>query len=65
MENGYVHDGKSRIVNNFKIKNGSKIEIGSTTKQVKIIVDRHFNWFQKKMIKLCFGFDVSDYSDND
>lgn len=65
MENGYVHDDKSRIVNNFKIKNGSKIEIGSTTKQVKIIVDRHFNWFQKKMIKWCFGFDVSDYSDND
>lgn len=64
MENGYVHDDKFRIVNNFKIKNGSKIEIGSTTKQVKIIVDRHFNWFQKKMIKWCFGFDVSDYSDD-
>lgn len=59
MENDYG------IINNFKIKNGSTITIGSTIRQVTVIVDKHFNWFQKKMIKWCFGFDVSDYSDND
>lgn len=45
-----------------KIKNGSKIEFGIDQKWV-IFVDHHFNWFQKKMIKWCFGFNVSDYSE--
>lgn len=26
-------------------------------------VDKKFNWFQKKMIKWCFGFELQDYSD--
>lgn len=30
---------------------GASFEIG---------VDKKFNWFQKKMIKWCFGFDVKE-----
>lgn len=25
--------------------------------------DKHFNWFQKLMWKLCFGVNVKDYSE--
>lgn len=25
-----------------------------------INIDKKFNWFQKKMIKWCFGFDVKE-----
>lgn len=32
-------------------------------RSVTIIVDHHFNWFQKKMISWCFGFTVEDYSE--
>ena len=48
-----------------KITNGSLIIIGSDNAQrsLNIIVDKHFNWFQKKMIKWCFGFDIKDYSE--
>ena len=42
-----------------KITNGSKIVIAEFT----VILNKHFNWFQKKMIKWCFGFDVYDYSE--
>ena len=31
--------------------------------ELTVIVNKHFNWFQKKMIKWCFGFDVFDYSE--
>lgn len=27
----------------------------------EIGVDKKFNWFQKKMIKWCFGFEVKEY----
>ena len=30
---------------------------------VSIGVDKKFNWFQKKMIKWCFGFEVEEYKD--
>ena len=43
-----------------KITNGSKIVIAELT----VIVNKHFNKFQKKMIKWCFGFDVTDYSED-
>ena len=48
-----------------KITNGSLIIIGSDNAQqsLNIIVDKHFNWFQKKMIRWCFGFKVEDYSE--
>lgn len=47
----------------LKIKNGSRIVTwGSYSLEIK--VDKHFNWFQKKMIKWCFGFDVFDYKED-
>ena len=46
-----------------KIKNGSKITIGKEFRELNIIVDKHFNWFQKKMIGWCFGFYVEDYTE--
>lgn len=45
-----------------KIKNGSLIKIGDL-RTLSIYVDHHFNWFQKRMIKWCFGFTVEDYSE--
>lgn len=52
----------ANIVGIPKIKNGTKLEIGRN-QTFTIFVDHHFNWFQKKMIKWCFGFNVSDYTD--
>ena len=46
-----------------KIKNGSKLAIGNV-QTLNIFTDHHFNWFQKKMIKWCFGFTVTDYSEH-
>lgn len=40
----------------LKIRYGSKIIIGDMV----VYVDKHFNVFQKKMIKWCFGFEVKD-----
>lgn len=45
-----------------KIKNGSKVKIGRDRSLI-FFVDHHFNRFQKKMIELCFGFAVEDYSE--
>jgi hypothetical protein len=44
---------------------GSEISIGTEEySALKIqIPGKHFNWFQKKMMKWCFGWDVKDYSD--
>ena len=30
---------------------------------MQIGVDKKFNWFQKKMIKWCFGFEVKENKD--
>lgn len=48
------------IVSTPKITNGSLIIIGgdNTQQSLNIVVDKHFNWFQKKMIRWCFGFWV-------
>lgn len=46
-----------------KIKNGSKLVIGNT-RTLNVFTDHHFNWFQKKLIKWCFGFTVTDYSED-
>ena len=51
------------IVSIPKIKNGSRIVTGGSY-SLEIKVDKHFNWFQKKMIKWCFGFDVFDYKED-
>ena len=40
----------------LKIRYGSKIIIGDMV----VYVNKHFNAFQKKMIKWCFGFEVKD-----
>lgn len=45
-----------------KIVNGSKITIGKE-RALTIMLDKHFNKFQKMMIKWCFGFTVEDYSE--
>ena len=45
-----------------KIKNGSRIRIGKL-RALSIDVDHHFSWFQKRMIKWCFGFTVEDYGE--
>ena len=37
----------------------STIYIGKDT-GMRVGVDKKFNWFQKKMIKWCFGFDVKE-----
>ena len=47
-----------------KIKNGSKITIGKT-QSLNIFTDHHFNWFQKKMIRWCFGFSIEDYTEEE
>lgn len=47
-----------------KIKNGSKLTIGSEAFCVTVYnVDQHFNWFQKLMWKWAFGIKVEDYSE--
>lgn len=45
-----------------KIKNRSRISIGNIG-TLNIDVDHHFNLFQKRMIKWCFGFTVEDYNE--
>lgn len=45
-----------------KIKNGSKVSVGKLY-TVTFYIDHHFNWFQKKMIKWCFGLTVEDYTE--
>lgn len=45
-----------------KIKNGSKITIGKT-RSINVVVDQHFNWFQKRILGWCLGFKVKDYSE--
>ena len=46
-----------------KIKNGSEISFGKDRNKITIYTDHQFNWFQKKIIKWCFGFEVSDYTE--
>lgn len=45
-----------------KIKNSSKVSVGKLY-SVTFSIDHHFNWFQKKMIKWCFGLTVEDYTE--
>lgn len=53
----------NKSLNIPKIKNGSKIMIGQHDRQYVLFVDHHFNWFQKMMMKICFGFIVEDYEE--
>lgn len=45
-----------------KIKNGTLLKLGSN-KYVLTIVDKHLNWFQKRMYKICFGIIATDYTE--
>ena len=54
---------EGEVMDIYKIENGSRIVIGDNYNTLEIKVDKHFNWFQKKMIKWCFGFDVFDYTE--
>lgn len=51
------------VIKMHKIKNGAKISIGSDFKSLIFTVEHHFNWFQKPMMKWCFGFKVEDYDE--
>lgn len=53
----------ARITTIPPITNGSTIVFGQKYRQITIIVDQHFNWFQKLMWKWCFGAVVTDYKE--
>ena len=38
----------------------STLTVGGENAMWHIDVDKKFNWFQKKMLKWCFGFEVND-----
>ena len=38
----------------------STLVVGGENAMWHIDVDKKFNWFQKKMIKWCFGFEVKE-----
>lgn len=66
LERFYAHQPKEGVTTPFKpckIKNGSKLSIGGTIHTGNLMVDQHFNWFQKLMWKWCFGIKVEDYSE--
>ena len=50
------------LIPKIKKKNGSKVSVGKLY-SVTFNIDHHFNWFQKKMIKWCFGLTVEDYTE--
>lgn len=50
------------VVLSVRIKRGSRMVIGDR-QVVEFFIDRHFNWFQKLMIGLCFGVKVEDWED--
>ena len=62
MNYGCYHDIDADCTNP-KVKNGSLLKMGKINHRIYFKVDHHFNWFQKKMIKWCFGFTVEDYSE--
>lgn len=57
LNTGVIAPPKQPISKIFVGKEGGfSIEIG---------VDKKFNWFQKKMIKWCFGFEVKENKGNE
>ena len=64
MKRGGLMDFKvGEIAEIHKIKNGAKLAIGKE-QTIIIIVDHYFNCFQKRMIKWCLGFTITDYSED-
>lgn len=45
------------IINNFMNQPEYKSEI-AIGNNIHVYVDKHFNWFHRFMIRLCFGFRV-------
>lgn len=62
MDSKNSFDAWMAISSISKITNGSKITIGKT-RSINVVVDQHFNWFQKKILGWCLGFKVEDYSE--
>lgn len=52
-----IKDGSIYV--KYPTKPASTIYIGENP-GLSVEVDKKFNWFQKKMIKWCFGFDVKE-----
>lgn len=46
-----------------KVNCKSVIVVGGENAEVRVLVDKHFNWFQKKAIEFVFGFKVIDYEE--
>lgn len=46
-----------------KIKNGTKLTLGCGVRNISLTTDQHLNWFQKQMVKWCFGFKAEDYNE--
>ena len=57
-QNNYTLDFEGRVIKPFPPPI-STIYIGGDT-GVQVHVDKKFNWFQKKMIKWCFGLEVKE-----
>ena len=62
MDSKNNFDAGMTISRTPKIENGSKITIGKD-RSINVIVDHHFNWFQKRILRWCLGFKVQDYSE--
>ena len=62
-EDFYIKDGVLSVFN--PCQDGTNIYIGTEEHSTLVIrlPGKHFNWFQKKMMKWCFGWEVKDYSD--
>lgn len=56
----YREDKVAPVVDGEKIKNGGKLSIGQE-REITLVIDQHFNWFQKLMWNWCFGIKVEDY----
>lgn len=59
----YENENCNLTVGKCGIKNGSKLTAGGKFSQLNLMLDQHFNWFQKLMWKWCFGIKVEDYSE--
>lgn len=57
-QNNYILDFDDHVIKPLPLPI-STICIGGDT-GVQVNVDKKFNWFQKKMIKWCFGFEVKE-----
>ena len=56
----FKSSGTGYSLESVKIK--SIIHIGKNP-GLEIRVNKRFNWFQKKMLNWCFGFEVEDVND--